>query len=192
MKRIGITGGIGSGKSVVSQLLRVMGYPVYDTDSEAKRLMNTSPGLKAQIAEAFGSDVYDGSGVLNRALLASRVFGQADCVTRLNAIVHPAVRQDFFRWSRSLKDSVCFVESAILYESHFDELVDEVWVVAAPEEQRVERVRQRSGLSAEEVKRRMASQLPEAEKRRRGNHVIWNDGKASVIRAVLSLLERPD
>ena len=192
MKRIGITGGIGSGKSVVSQLLRVMGYLVYDTDSEAKRLMASLPALKHQIAEAFGPDIYDSDGVLNRALLASRVFGHADRMALLDSMVHPAVRQDFLRWAQSLKGTIGFVESAILYESHFDELVDEVWLVTAPDSLRIERVQQRSGLSEEEIKKRMASQMSEAEKQRRGNHIIRNDGNTSVIRAVLALLKRPD
>lgn len=192
MKRIGITGGIGSGKSVVSQLLRVMGYSVYDTDSEAKRLMASLPALKHQIAEAFGPDIYEGDGMLNRALLASRVFGQAERIARLDSMVHPAVRQDFLRWVQSLEGTICFVESAILYESHFDELVDEVWLVTAPESLRIERVQQRSGLSEEEIKKRMASQMPEAEKQRRGNYIIRNDGDTSVIQAILSLLKRLD
>lgn len=190
MKRIGITGGIGSGKSVVSSLLRVMGYPVYDTDSEARRLMNASPELRRQIAEAFGDDIYtDGS--LNRPLLASRAFGHPDRVARLNAIVHPAVRLDFDRWSRGCKAGICFVESAILYESHLDRLVDEVWLVTAPETLRVERVQQRSGLTADEVRSRMASQMDEEERRRRATHIICNDGRQSLIAAVLSLLNEP-
>lgn len=188
MKRIGITGGIGSGKSVVSNLLRVMGYRVYDTDSEARRLMNTSPELKRQIAEAFGDDIYAG-GSLNRPLLASRAFGHPDRVARLNAIVHPAVRIDFDRWSHSRPDELCFVESAILYESHLDRLVDEVWLVIAPEALRIERVQQRSGLTVDEVRRRMASQMDEEERRRRATHILCNDGRQSLIAAVLSLLE---
>lgn len=188
MRRIGITGGIGSGKSVVSRLLRIMGYSVYDTDSEAKRLMESSLEVVQKLSECFGRDIYH-NGRLNRGLLSSRVFGESDKIVLLNSIVHPVVRFDFYRWSESLNEEICFVESAILYESQFDELVDEVWTVTAPEELRIGRVRQRSGLTEEEIKKRMAAQLSEEEKQRRAAHIIWNDGNVSVIHRVLSLLK---
>ena len=188
MRRIGITGGIGSGKSVVSRLLRIMGYSVYDTDSEAKRLMESSLEVVQKLSECFGRDIYH-NGRLNRGLLSSRVFGESDKIVLLNSIVHPVVRFDFYRWSESLYEVICFVESAILYESRFDELVDEVWTVTAPEELRISRVRQRSGLTEEEIKKRMAAQLSEEEKQRRAAHIIWNDGNVSVIHRVLSLLK---
>ena len=182
MRRIGITGGIGSGKSVVSRLLRIMGYSVYDTDSEAKRLMESSLEVVQKLSECFGRDIYH-NGRLNRGLLSSRVFGESDKIVLLNSIVHPVVRFDFYRWSESLNEEICFVESAILYESRFDELV------TAPEELRIGRVRQRSGLTEEEIKKRMAAQLSEEEKQRRAAHIIWNDGNVSVIHRVLSLLK---
>ena len=188
MRRIGITGGIGSGKSVVSRLLRIMGYSVYDTDSEAKRLMESSLEVVQKLSECFGRDIYH-NGRLNRGLLSSRVFGKSDKIVLLNSIVHPVVRFDFYRWSESLNEEICFVESAIFYESRFDELVDEVWTVTAPEELRIGRVRQRSGLTEEEIKKRMAAQLSEEEKQRRAAHIIWNDGNVSVIHRVLSLLK---
>lgn len=188
MRRIGITGGIGSGKSVVSRLLRIMGYSVYDTDSEAKRLMESSLEVVQKLSECFGRDIYH-NGRLNRGLLSSRVFGKSDKIVLLNSIVHPVVRFDFYRWSESLNEEICVVESAILYESRFDELVDEVWTVTAPEELRISRVRQRSGLTEEEIKKRMAAQLSEEEKQRRAAHIIWNDGNVSVIHRVLSLLK---
>ena len=188
MRRIGITGGIGSGKSVVSRLLRIMGYSVYDTDSEAKRLMESSLEVVQKLSECFGRDIYH-NGRLNRGLLSSRVFGESDKIVLLNSIVHQVVRFDFYRWSESLNEEICFVESAILYGSRFDELVDEVWTVTAPEELRISRVRQRSGLTEEEIKKRMAAQLSEEEKQRRAAHIIWNDGNVSVIHRVLSLLK---
>ena len=188
MRRIGITGGIGSGKSVVSRLLRIMGYSVYDTDSEAKRLMESSLEVVQKLSECFGRDIYH-NGRLNRGLLSSRVFGESDKIVLLNSIVHPVVRFDFYRWSESLNEEICFVESAILYAPRLDELVDEVWTVTAPEELRIGRVRQRSGLTEEEIKKRMAAQLSEEEKQRRAAHIIWNDGNVSVIHRVLSLLK---
>ena len=188
MRRIGITGGIGSGKSVVSRLLRIMGYSVYDTDSEAKRLMESSLEVVQKLSECFGRDIYH-NGRLNRGLLSSRVFGESDKIVLLNSIVHPVVRFDFYRWSESLNEEICFVESAILYEAGFQDTVDAVRTVTAPEELRIGRVRQRSGLTEEEIKKRMAAQLSEEEKQRRAAHIIWNDGNVSVIHRVLSLLK---
>ena len=104
--------------------------------------------------------------------------------------MHPAVREDFDRWSQGVRGELCFVESAILYESHLDRQVDEVWLVTAPESLRIERVQQRSGLSADEVKRRIAAQQGEEERCRQATHVICNDGRESLIATVLSLLNR--
>ncbi len=188
MKRIGITGGIGSGKSVVSHLLRVMGYSVYDTDIEARRLTDSSVEIRRAIASTFGDDLYAG-GELNRPLLAQRVFGFPEQIARLNAIVHPAVRADFERWSRERHEACCFVESAILYESGFDRLVDSVWAVSAPEALRIARVKQRSGLSESEVQRRIEAQMSDDELRLRTPRVIVNDGVTSIIGRVLSLLK---
>ena len=139
--------------------------------------MESSLEVVQKLSECFGRDIYH-NGRLNRGLLSSRVFGKSDKIVLLNSIVHPVVRFDFYRWSESLNEEICFVESAILYESRFDELVDEVWTVTAPEELRIGRVRQR-----------MAAQLSEEEKQRRAAHIIWNDGNVSVIHRVLSLLK---
>ncbi len=189
MKRIGITGGIGSGKSVVSQLLRVMGYPVYDTDAEARRLMENSDEIRRQVTDAFGNDTYV-DGRLNRPLLAQRAFGNSEQIARLNAIVHPAVGRDFERWSREQGGELCFVESAILYESQLNRLVDSVWWVTAPRALRVHRVKQRSRLSDKEIDARMAAQMSDADLRECVTSIIDNDNTTSVIRSVLSLLSR--
>lgn len=157
MKRIAIIGGIGSGKSVVSQILRVMGFPVYDCDSEAKRLMDNSSKIKNKIVDAFGEESLI-NGQLNRPYLSTVVFGYPEKLKQLNNIVHPEVHLDFEHWVAECKTSAVFVETAILFESGMDAFVDEIWMVDAPEEVRVARVVKRNGLPVEQVKARIRSQ----------------------------------
>ncbi len=187
MRRIGITGGIGSGKSVVSHLLRIMGYPVYDSDTEARRLMQSSPEIRQRLSARFGDDIYIGE-ILNRPLLAKRAFGNPEQMARLNAIVHPVVLDDFVRWSERHSASLCFVESAIMYESGFDRLVDEVWAVTAPEALRIKRVMRRNGLSERAIRERMAAQMSEPERLKRATRVLVNDEETSVIQSLVALL----
>ena len=189
MIKIAVTGGIGSGKSYISHLLENMHIPVYNADNEAKRLTASDAGIRGELIALLGEDVYK-DGLLNKPLLASYLFSDPAHVLQINSIIHPRVRKDFTVWvERQEKCEIVGMESAILYESRFDELVDEVWTVTAPEELRIGRVRQRSGLTEEEIKKRMAAQLSEEEKQRRDAHIIWNDGNVSVIHRVLSLLK---
>lgn len=157
MKRIAIIGGIGSGKSVVSQILRVMGFPVYDCDSEAKRLMDNSSKIKSKIVDAFGEESLI-NGQLNRPYLSTVVFGHPEKLKQLNNIVHPEVHLDFEHWVAECKTSAVFVETAILFESGMDAFVDEIWMVDTPEDVRVARVVKRNGLPVEQVKARIRSQ----------------------------------
>ena len=189
MIKIAVTGGIGSGKSYISHLLEDMHIPVYNADNEAKRLTVSDAGIRGELIALLGEEVYK-DGLLNKPLLASYLFSDPAHVLQINSIIHPRVRKDFTVWvERQEKCEIVGMESAILYESRFDELVDEVWTVTAPEELRIGRVRQRSGLTEEEIKKRMAAQLSEEEKQRRAAHIIWNDGNVSVIHRVLSLLK---
>lgn len=185
--RIAITGGIGSGKSVVSHLLRIMGYPVYDTDLEARRLMNTSAEIRQNIEAAFGAGLYAKDG-LDRAALARIVFKDAQALQRLNAIVHPVVRRHFGTWADSQSAPLVFMESAILYESGFHDLVDRVWLVTAPDEVRVHRVMCRNGMTEAEVRQRIASQMSDTERMQYRPAVIRNDGITPLIPEVLRLL----
>lgn len=157
MKLIAITGGIGSGKSVVSQLLRVMGYPVYDCDSHAKLLMAESTQLKLQLQKAFGEDIVV-AGEVQRQKLSKIVFADKTKLMKLNSIVHPNVRIDIQSWAARQTTECAFVETAILSESGVDKLVDAIWLVEAPTEIRIKRVMARNNLTEEEVKRRINSQ----------------------------------
>lgn len=185
---IGVTGGIGSGKSVVSRLLRLMDVPVYDCDREAKRLMDESVALRKALVEAVGTKVYDTTGRLDRRFLASYMFGHAERVAVVNSIVHPIVRADFKRWAQQTGKAVVAVESAILFEAGMEADVDSVWLVHAPESVRVQRAVQRDASNEEAVRSRMKNQMDEQEYRKRAGKVICNDDRSSLIRQVNELL----
>lgn len=187
---IGITGGIGCGKSVVSRLLRLMGVPVYDCDSEAKRLMHTSDAIRKALVEAAGSQTYDATGRLDRAYLASYMFGNEERVALVNSIVHPVVRADFKDWARRANNVVVAVESAILFESKMESDVDAVWVVHASEEVRLQRAISRDKASEDAVRNRMRCQMSEQEYVEHADDIIYNDGSRSLIAQVQTLLNK--
>lgn len=178
---IGVTGGIGSGKSVVSQLLRLMDVPVYDCDSEAKRLMCQSAEIRAALIQTVGESVYRSDGQLDRAVLAAYMFGNAAHVEQINRIVHPVVRADFRRWAEQSGRAVVAVESAILFEAGMDADVDAVWLVYAPMDVRLQRAVQRDGSNEEAIRKRMQNQFSDAEFLQRADRVIYNDGVRSLI-----------
>lgn len=188
---IAITGGIGSGKSVVSRLVKVMGYEVYDCDSRAKALMTEDSMVRQQLAEAFGEETYLDDGSLNRAHLSAAAFGDPTALTRLNAIVHPATATDLISWADEQADAgatVAFVETALLRTSGLDRVVDEVWHVTARDQVRIDRVMVRSGLTADQVKERMAAQRDE-EAPADGEQVLVNDNVTALLPQVIKLLE---
>lgn len=191
MKSVGVTGGIGSGKSVVSHFLRVLGFPVYDSDSEAKRLMNMHPEIRNSLIGMFGPGVYLGE-ELNRPFLASYIFGDLLLLQKINEIVHPVVRKDFESWCTRQRTAFVFMESAILFESGFETTVDEVWVITAPENVRIRRVMARNKCSEEDVKQRMSVQLDEAEKCRKAHYIIRNDDKEPLIPQILNCLNHKE
>lgn len=162
MKRlIAITGGIGSGKSVVSRILRAYGYPVYDCDSEAKRIMDSDPTIKQQLREQISPDSVRADGSIDRPHIAKIVFADTACLAALNAIVHTAVRTHLRQWVENAPDGPVFVETAILYESGLNEDVDTEWRVVAPDELRIARTIARSNLSRQQVVARMHAQETE-------------------------------
>ena len=154
---IGITGGIGAGKSVVSHILGAMGYDVYDTDLQARRIVDTEPKIQSQInARIHPRAVVDG--VVDRPLIASVVFADPAALERLNTIVHQAVIDDVERWRSGLTAKWAFVESAILFQCPLYTHIDAAWVVDAPADLRIARVQRRSGLTADQVAARIAAQ----------------------------------
>ena len=171
--KIGITGGIGSGKSTVCRLLSDMGVPVYDSDARAKALMNESEALRAALIEAFGEECYTAEG-LDRTYLASRVFGNAEALAQLNSIVHPAVREDFRAWADAQSSRYVVLESAILFEAGFENEVDATLAVLAPMEERVRRAMERDGVEREVVLKRISHQMSDEELHSRASRTLVN------------------
>lgn len=173
MYKVGLTGGIGSGKSTVAELLRDRGIAVYDSDSRAKMLMVNDESLRAALANAFGAECYTEEG-LNRAWLAERVFTSAEELGRLNAIVHPAVMRDFAAWSEAQEGDYVVLESAILLEAGLESHVDVVVAVMAPKGVRIERAMKRDGATAEQIEERMRNQMSDDERTERAKYAIVN------------------
>lgn len=193
MKRptiISITGGIGSGKSVVSKILLTLGYSVYDCDSRAKSLMDNSDEIKAEIAQQISSKVVkDGS--INRPLLASIVFADKQQLSKLNSIVHTHVKRDLTAWAERQADAkIVFVETAILYGSGLHQVVDCDWRVIAPEEVRIARVINRNKATREQVKQRIASQAQEECYRHISTSQIVNDNQTPLLPQILELVHK--
>lgn len=186
--RIGITGGIGSGKSVVSRLLEVMGIPVYISDVESKRLTSADPVIRQGLCELVGEEVFCG-GELNKPFLASYLFASSEHAQRVNSIIHPCVKEDFRRWVAERVDfDMVGMESAILIESGFTAEVDVIVMVSAPFEVRVQRVMQRDETSRELVMKRIQRQMCDEEKKNKAGFVIVNDGESPLIPQVLELI----
>lgn len=188
--KIGITGGIGSGKTTICRIFETLGIPVYDADTQAKRLMTTDKSLIAAIKKAFGSDSYDTEGHLNRPYLAQLVFQNPLKLNELNALVHPAVLHDGEIWHQQ-QTGVPYTlkEAALLFESDSYKFLDKIITVYAPVETRIERVILRGGgtIKRTEVEARIAKQLPDEEKVKRSDFVISNDGTQALIPQVLKI-----
>lgn len=187
-KRIGITGGIGSGKTTACQIFAALGIPVYYADDRAKWLMQNDPKLVAALKAAFGEKTYTSQGILDRAYLAELVFNNQEQLNILNSIVHPAVREDGIQWDEQHQDTPYTLrEAALLYESGIYQLLDQIITVTAPEALRIQRVMERDGLGAEQVKARIDKQWPEEKKVALADFVIHNDGQHSLIRQVYKI-----
>ncbi|WMX13700.1 MULTISPECIES: dephospho-CoA kinase [unclassified Aureispira] len=177
MLKVGITGGIGSGKSTVCRLFEKFGIPVYYADDRAKWLMNYQEEVKNKLMEHFGADVYQSDGLLNRAHLAGIVFKDASQLKVLNSIVHPAVFKDGQQWQReqeSLGVAYTLKEAALLFETGSYADLDKIIVVTAPEDLRIKRVMERDNSTEEEVRARMNQQMPQAEKEKKADYIIKN------------------
>lgn len=186
MLRVGLTGGIGSGKSTVAKVFETLGIPVYYADDAAKKLMNTDPGLKQAIIKNFGGASYkDGS--LDRKYLASIVFSDKEKLELLNALTHPVTIRDAEDWMKQQSAPYVIKEAALLFESGAASHLDLVIGVYAPQHTRVKRVMDRDGLPVEEVMKRITRQIDEEMKMKLCNYVITNNGEELVIPQVLKL-----
>jgi dephospho-CoA kinase len=181
--KIGITGGIGSGKSYICQRLKTRGIEVYDCDSAAKRLIRTSDSIRRQLTQLIGEDTYIGDS-LNKVAVARFLLASESNAQAIDHIVHPAVFQDF------MDSGMQWMESAILYESGINKLVDRVIVVTAPLEIRIQRVMQRDGITRENVEQWMQRQWSQEEVRKRADYEIVNDGIADIDAQIDIILEK--
>lgn len=173
MYKVGITGGIGSGKSTVCGLLSVYGVAVYDSDTKAKALMEQSVTLRESLCAAFGEECYNEDG-LNRQYLASKVFGDEQSLIKLNSIVHPAVRADFRSWAEQQSGEYVVLESAILFEAAFETEVDTTLAVLAPVEERVRRAMGRDGAEREAILSRIQHQMSDEELHAKADRCLVN------------------
>jgi len=188
--KLGITGGIGSGKSVVSHLLKIMGVPVYLTDDEAKRLTNEDAEIRRQLTNLVGNDVYLPNGILNRPRLAAYLFAEEAHALKINSIIHPRVKNDFMQWTQAHKHTpVIAVESAILIEAGFTETVDKIIMVYAPMKLRLQRAMLRDHTSKEQIRKRILRQMDEEEKCKMAHTVIINDGATPLLPQIEALLQ---
>lgn len=187
--KIGITGGIGSGKSIISNIFALYQIPIFNADLEAKYLMDSDVALKKDLVASFGSNIYT-EGRLNRPFLAKLVFDNPEKLTILNSIVHPAVGVAYEKWYQNQNSAYTLKEAAILFESGSHLSLDYIIGVIAPEKLRIDRVMKRDNITEEAVKARMANQMDEASKMKLCHFVIHNDEKQSLILQVKQIHEQ--
>lgn len=191
LRVVGLTGGMGAGKSTVANILRSFGVSVYNADEAAKSLYRSDAVLAQAVSSRFGADVFNEKGDINRKVLADLVFTSEEALSDLNALVHPAVGRDFAQWSakRSMEGARCvFREAAILFESGSHVDCDRVWAVTAPLETRMQRITRRDGLTRAQIQARMRHQMPQEEIAEMSDEVLLNDGFSALVPQVVELL----
>jgi len=192
MMIVGLTGGIGSGKTTVANFFVELGVPVYNSDKEAKRLMKSSKKVKKAIVELLGEKAYEGK-KLNKTYVSKRIFNNKMELEKLNAIVHPAVRKDFLRWVKRQKSSYVIQETALIFENSNQDFYDKIILVTAPETERIQRVMKRSGILEKEILARMRNQWLDEKKEQFSDYVIHNlelsKTKRKVAKVNIALLE---
>lgn len=187
--KVGITGGIGTGKSTVAKILVALGYPVYFSDDRAKWLMENNQQLVTELSHLLGDNTYV-SGKLNRAYIAEKLFSTPTLREKINALVHPVVRADFKLWVENQTQSIVFQESALLVETGAVQLFDALIVVTAPLEDRIKRIQKRDGLNTSEIERRFANQFSDEEKIKVADFVLINDERSPILNQVLTVLKQ--
>ncbi len=186
MIKVGLTGGIGSGKSIVARIFNVLEIPVLDSDLIARELMQNDPELIAALSDRFGASIFNDR-KLDRKKMGSIVFNDPQALKELNSLVHPAVRKAFSDWADQQNSPYVLMESAILAETGGHRNFDRTIVVSAPEDLRIQRVMKRDGVGEEAVRARMRNQASEEERLKIADHVIVNDDRQLVIPQVLSI-----
>ena len=187
MKRIGITGGIGAGKSLVAEIIKAMGYPVYNSDERAKELTESNPKIKAGLIHLFGEEIYQND-KLNKFALAQAIFSDESLREKVNALIHPIVREDFNLWALAQNNSLVFNESAILFETGSFQNFDAIILVYAPKELRIKRIMKRDNCSENEVLKRMNSQFSDEEKYQLTEFRVLNDEQTPLLKQVEQII----
>ena len=187
MKRIGITGGIGAGKSLVAEIIKAMGYPVYNSDERAKELTESNPKIKEGLIHLFGEEIYQND-KLNKFALAQAIFSDESLREKVNALIHPIVREDFNLWALAQNNSLVFNESAILFETGSFKKFDAIILVYAPTELRIKRIMKRDNCSENEVLKRMNSQFSDEEKYQLTEFRVLNDEQTPLLEQVEQII----
>ena len=188
--KVGITGGIGSGKSTICRIFKILGVPVFEADLVAKQLLLTNIEIRNELIRLFGEGVYLEDGAVNRKKLAEIIFNDDVQLAKMNALVHPAVRNEFHEWVKQQNSSYVIHEAAILFESGFYKLMDFTILVSAPEEERIWRIVKRDDISEKQVKERLAKQWTDAEKRKLADYEIKNDNVNPVLPEIIQIDKR--
>lgn len=189
MIKLGVTGGIGSGKSVVCDVLRLHDIPVYDADLEAKNLNDTSPVIRKKLTESFGQDLYRNNR-LDREKLAHLIFNNEENLRTANSIIHPELAKHFMEWAEQRKQHpVVALDAAVLFEAGFQSVLDKTIIVLAPLEVRIERAVKRGNLTKEQITARANSQMSDKEKAELADFIIQNDGQHSLLEQVDKILQ---
>ena len=187
MLKVGITGGIGSGKSTVCRVFSVLGIPVFESDKIARELMNTETEIKQQLVDLFGTAVYLPDHTINRKYLAGIVFNNPSLLAQLNTIVHPVVRKTFFDWCEKQQTPYIIHEAAILFESGFYKMMDKTITVITSEHERIQRVMKRDGITLEMVNERIKNQWNDQQRKELADFVIGNNDDELVIPQVIEI-----
>mgnify|MGYP000403938432 CR=1 FL=1 len=185
--KIGITGGIGSGKSSVCKIFKVLGAPVFEADVVAKKLMESNLEIRSGLTDLFGTGIYSPNGRLDRKKLAGFIFNDDIQLLKVNELVHPAVRANFLSWVEEQNAPYAIHEAAILFESGFYKMMDYTILVSAPEQERVNRVSRRDKVSEKQVRERMQKQWPDAEKRKLASFELKNADTDMILPVVLKI-----
>ncbi|HSM47064.1 MAG TPA: dephospho-CoA kinase [Draconibacterium sp.] len=184
---IGITGGIGSGKSTVCQIFKILGIPVFEADLVAKTLINSNTEIKKGLVALFGREIYGSDNRINRKMLADLIFNDDNLLEQVNRLVHPVVRNEFINWLKTQNSEYIIHEAAILFESGFYKMMNYTILVSAPEEMRIDRVTKRENITPEMVRGRMAKQWSDEEKRKLTTLELVNDNKKLIIPQILEI-----
>ena len=187
--KVGVTGGIGSGKSFICQILQNMGYPIFFSDQTSKHLLAHSPEIIAKVKSLIGQEAYHENGEVNRPFIASKVFSDESLLEKLNHILHPAVRLAFDEWSQEQDSAIVFNEAAILFETDGYLQLDKNILVIAPKQIKIDRILKRESISEQEIEKRMSNQWTDERKIPLADYIINNNEGAMLVPQINEIIE---